>query len=83
VPPTPQARDYPRRADETGSAVVRCTARDDGVPVECRILSEDPANRGFGQAALRVVRRARLTRDSVDSAAMDATFTVTIAFPEL
>ena len=81
VPPTPQPRDYPRRAQEAGSAVIRCVARHDGVPVECRILSEAPASRGFGQAALRVVRRARLTQDSVDGAGMDAALTVTVNFP--
>lgn len=57
----PQPRDfqatYPRHALERGWAgqvLVRCMVGLDGGLHDCRVVSEDPPNRGFGAAALQL-----------------------------
>lgn len=64
----------------SGRVVVRCTARSDGAPVNCQVVSEDPAGYGFGEAAVRIVERGRLAPLTIDGAATNATFQVTIPF---
>lgn len=81
--PEMQAGDYPVQALQlglSGRVVVRCTARSDGAPVNCRVASEDPVGYGFGEAAVRIVERGRLTPLTIDGAATNATFQVTIPF---
>jgi protein TonB len=50
---------------------------------DCRIISEDPAGAGFGQAALAGARRARVSPREVDGAAVGArvTFNMTFVLP--
>lgn len=53
---------YPARelaAEREGLVVLECIVSADGV-VNCDIVSESPANRGFGDAALRVAARYRM-----------------------
>lgn len=81
--PAIQAGDYPVQALQlglSGRVVVRCTARSDGAPVNCQVVSEDPAGYGFGEAAVRIVERGRLAPLTIDGAATNATFQVTIPF---
>ena len=75
------ADDFPARALEreiSGSATVECTARSNGSPANCRVVSEEPAGMGFGRAAVRVVQRGQLSPRTVDGAAQDATFRVRV-----
>lgn len=49
------ARFYPQRAQRahvTGEVALQCAVTDDGGLVDCEVLAEDPANYGFGAAAL-------------------------------
>jgi len=81
--PRPTADDFPSRALEreiSGSATVECTARSNGSPANCRVVSEEPAGMGFGRAAVRVVQRGQLSPRTVDGAAQDATFRVRVPF---
>ncbi len=61
------AKQYPTRAKVKnigrGLAEVSCTARGNG-RLDCRTINEYPANVGFGDAALNVMRRASV--ESVD-----------------
>lgn len=58
------APDYPERAMqqgiESGDARLGCVVGAEGVPSECRIISETPADAGFGRSALRAMERSRL-----------------------
>ena len=81
--PRPTADDFPARALEreiSGSATVECTARSNGSPANCQVISEEPAGMGFGRAAVRVVQRGQLSPRTVDGAAQDATFRVRVPF---
>ena len=82
--PQPTERDFPDRALSTGTsgvATVRCTAQANGRPTNCQVVSESPSGYGFGRAAVRVVQRGELSPRTVDGAAENATFNVTIRFP--
>ena len=48
-----------------GEALVRvqCVAQADGHLTDCKILSEQPAGQGFGEAALRGAGQARVDTD--------------------
>ena len=48
--------------------------------MNCQVVSEDPAGYGFGEAAVRIVERGRLAPLTIDGAATNATFQVTIPF---
>lgn len=81
--PTPTAADFPQRAMDrgvSGSATVRCVAQASGRPADCVVVSETPANMGFGRSAVRVVERGQLSPRTVNGAAENATFTVRIPF---
>lgn len=63
LPPRPIMSDYPRGARRnliSGSAVVACTATAQGVIQNCKVAEEQPANMGFGEAAVKIVERGRL-----------------------
>lgn len=45
----------------SGSAAIRCTRHDDGSVGECSVISESPAQAGFGQAAISMAPYFRLT----------------------
>lgn len=44
-----------------GTVVLECEVRTNGSVANCVIVSEAPAGRGFGEAALQGARRARLS----------------------
>lgn len=63
----PDGRDferyYPNRAlsrGQGGRVMLECTVNADG-RINCAVLSEDPANWGFGEAALRIARSFRMS----------------------
>lgn len=56
------ARFYPRRAQESeieGSASLDCLVGADG-RLSCTVISEEPSNMGFGEAAVRISRQFRM-----------------------
>ncbi len=59
---------YPKTAFDqkiSGSATLDCTADKDGREVDCKVIKEDPAGMGFGDAALALVTKERVkTRDA-------------------
>ena len=67
VTPAEIAAVFPKAAFDqkvSGSAVLNCTADEVGREVDCRVVKEDPAGMGFGQAALALVTKERVkTKD--------------------
>jgi TonB family protein len=67
VTPTEIAATYPKAAADqkaSGSAVLDCTADDQGREVDCHIFKEDPQGLGFGEAAMALVTKERVkTKD--------------------
>ena len=79
--PRPRARDFPSKASDagvSGTASITCTTSPEGIPQGCFIASETPAGYGFGEAALRIVRRARF--HPYDQGVPSESFTVTVPF---
>ncbi len=66
----PPAPEYPalamRRGVESGVVELRCVTLVSGELGPCRVMAEDPAGAGFGEAALRGVRDARVVPRSID-----------------
>lgn len=61
--PRPTANDYPQRAINagvSGGAAITCIAATSGIPENCQVLQEKPEGYGFGEAALKIVKRGRL-----------------------
>lgn len=52
-----------------GAVQLECDVQPTGHIVGCRILQEIPLGQGFGEAALRGARRARLTPAQIDGVA--------------
>lgn len=77
------SRNYPRRALERGQGgrvVLLCTSDASG-NLACEIESEAPTGWGFGQAALRATRDARLARtDGTGRSVMGGTIRIPITF---
>lgn len=67
--------DYPERAlergIESGRVQVMCIARATGRLEGCSALREEPPGFGFGSAAIRTVRRKRVTPSTVDGRPID------------
>lgn len=66
IPPRPTVNDFPQRAlnaGVSGGAALHCTASAEGVPENCEVLQERPTGVGFGEAAIKIVRRGRLEID--------------------
>lgn len=68
----PSARDYnrfyPRRAldaGQSGRVVLECTANGRGA-LNCSVDEEDPPGWGFGEAAMRIARQARIEPQMTD-----------------
>lgn len=65
------ARFYPRRAQDSsieGSASLSCLVGADG-RLSCTVLSEEPSNMGFGEAAVRISRQFRMRPQTVNGEA--------------
>ena len=72
---------YPQRAlyaEQEGSVVLSCTVVDDRSLGLCRVVSENPAGWGFGEAALN--RACAHQVDAARSLANDTRLSLTIAF---
>ena len=83
IPPRATAADFPRAALRqriSGHAAVRCTVAPDGVPEACSVVAESPSQAGFGEAALRIVRRGRLDRATIVEGDLGRTFQVIVPF---
>ena len=64
VAPRTTDSDYPGQALRLGiSGVVRvaCIANPDGMVSDCTVVEEQPADYGFGESALKVIRRGCMT----------------------
>ncbi|WP_165184207.1 TonB family protein [Caulobacter soli] len=68
VTPAERAAVYPKAAFEkkiSGEALLDCTADEEGREVDCKVIGEDPAGMGFGEAALALVTKERVkTKDA-------------------
>ena len=60
-----------------GDVVLDCAVTVDGRLTDCRVLSERPPRRGFGEAALLQATRARLSPQTMDQARARARVTFT------
>lgn len=76
--------EFPERAlargITTGAATLQCKASSNGSLSECSVISETPADAGFGQAALRAVRTGRLSPRTMDNTPAGSTVTFTTDF---
>lgn len=66
----------------TDWATVRCVAGPDGTIKNCTIVGESRPDRGFGDAALRLVEQGRLSRRTFEGRTADSAFTTTVRFRE-
>jgi TonB family protein len=48
---------------ESGSAKLQCMVMPDGALQSCKVMQEDPPNKGFGEAALASAARAKVKAD--------------------
>jgi protein TonB len=58
------------RTNETGGAVVVCIAEASGAFGDCWVQSQSPADAGYGDAVLRIIKRARMKSLTVSHAAV-------------
>lgn len=79
------ATHHPRNtggADLPGYADLRCVTKTDGSLGECSIISERPAEQGFGRAALNVTPHIRVVPRLDDGAATEGTIVLHIEFTD-
>ena len=78
------AQYYPERAqrlEKTGSATIKCIVNSRGALTSCSVLSEDPADYQFGDAALKLSHIFKLKPATSDGKPVDGgTFTTKITF---
>ena len=82
-PPQASVDDFPEaalQAEVSGAAVIACDAAPDGRPVNCEVRSESPQGMGFGQAALGIVQRGRVTPSNDGADATPRRFAVRVPF---
>lgn len=68
------ARYYPDRAQRLeieGKATIRCTVTAKGLLQGCEVLSESPADAGFGDAALKLSKLFKMKPKTQDGAPVD------------
>jgi len=77
VRPVPE---FPPRAMQkgvtSGSARIRCHVSAGGIATDCVVISETPAEMGFGAEAIRAMRRARLAEGSPQTIAQSFNFSM-------
>ena len=68
------ARFYPDRAqrlEREGRATILCRVKANGTLEACEVVSEDPADLGFGDAALKLSRLFKMKPQTRDGAPVD------------
>ncbi len=68
----------PRAPDAWAS--VRCDITSSGKPENCVVVAEQPANEGWGDQALAIVQKGRLSRATAADAQPGARFMVKVPF---
>lgn len=74
---------YPSRAlrlQITGSASIHCLVTTRGKLKNCRVISEDPPDAGFGKAELALAKYFELEPMTVDGKPVEGEVTVPIRF---
>jgi protein TonB len=78
------ARYYPDRAqrlNKAGSAKIECTVTANGSLTGCSVISEEPADLGFGESSVSLSKLFKMKPKTVDGAAVGgATVIFTIRF---
>jgi periplasmic protein TonB len=68
---TDLANFYPPQALEAGTeghSSMECTVKADGTLMDCHVVSESPAGKGFGSAEVRLASRFKMRPQTVDGA---------------
>jgi protein TonB len=68
------ARYYPERAQRTetaGRATISCTVTAKGTLSNCSVVSEDPADMGFGDAAMKMSKLFKMRPKTQDGAPVE------------
>ena len=68
------ARFYPDRAQRlefSGSATISCTVSASGTLYGCEVMSEEPPDMGFGQAAIKMSKFFKMKPQTTDGAAVE------------
>ena len=71
VPEAKMKAAFPKGAAVTGKALLGCVADKGGRLTDCRVLREDPAGQGFGEAALSVVGYERIAAKDDQGASVE------------
>lgn len=69
-------------AEGEGVVRVKCLVQEDGRFSNCRVLSERPADQGFGEAALRAARQSRLDPDALRAPGSEIEYNVRFRLDE-
>jgi len=72
--------DAARNGIGQGNVTLACAPQGDGRLTGCSVVAEDPTGQGFGAAALEAMRTARVSPETMRSAASGATIRFTIRF---
>lgn len=69
-------------AEGEGVVRLKCLVQEDGQFANCRVLSERPAGRGFGEAALRAAQQSRLDPDALRAPGSEIEYNVRFRLDE-